>query len=725
MTLAEFINVIGFKVDNSDVDNVNRTFQDIKNTARDMLGAIGIGLSISGIKNAIQECIALASEAEEMQNKFDVVFDGMTDTVEQWAKDYSDAIGRNANDIKTYMADMQNLVVGFMGQDMRAEAMELSQAMTTLALDLASFNNIDEKYAVNAMQKAVMGETESAKSLGAVLNDVTRAEAMLTLGIQGKYEALDQATKMQVNYQAIVNQSKDAIGDCERSVNSYRSTLIAFESKSKEIKTLIGQFFMPAAQKIIRFGTVGLSVLRDGVQALNDFAESMGGSTRMIAVFGSTLAFAMLLLNADRIIKFGGAIKGLVKNLFSIKPATLGAIAIFLLLAAAIEDFYVFMKGGNSMLGKLLESAGIDADKFRARIQDSFQKIKDLVLPLIQGFCDGFMMMLQSVKGFWDSWGGDIMKGIGSVIGTIGDAIMSFIEFVSGAEGADDVMHGIGQAIAVIGGVLITVLPMIKLFSGAFKVATGVMGLLSNPIGQVIAIILALIIIIGLLVKNWDKIKDAAGKAWDWIVGKWNGAAQWFKQTVTDPIVGFFTGLRDKAIAIFQGILDWVSANWQSILLFFINPFAGVFKYLYDNFEGFRNFVDGIIEGVRTTAGGILDAVTEGFGAAIEWITGLPAKAINWGKDIIDSIIEGVKSGFSIFTSLFGGEVSLMASAGTVSASTAGNVSTSSTKSVVQNVEINNEFNGDAAIQQKASSAMDKAANDTTAELARGLAYAK
>ena len=46
-------------------------------------------------------------------------------------------------------------------------------------------------------------------------------------------------------------------------------------------------------------------------------------------------------------------------------------------------------------------------------------------------------------------------------------------------------------------------------------------------------------------------------------------------------------------------------------------------------------------------------------------------------------------------------------------------------KSVVQKVEINNEFNGDAAIQRSASSAMDNSAKDITAQLARGLAFAR
>ena len=48
-----------------------------------------------------------------MENKFDVVFDNLRDDVDAWCQDYADAIGRNKNDIKTYLADQQNLLVGF------------------------------------------------------------------------------------------------------------------------------------------------------------------------------------------------------------------------------------------------------------------------------------------------------------------------------------------------------------------------------------------------------------------------------------------------------------------------------------------------------------------------------------------------------------------------------------------------------------------------------------
>lgn len=43
VTIAKFINEVGFKVREGDVKKVNGTISNIKNTAAKLLGAIGIG----------------------------------------------------------------------------------------------------------------------------------------------------------------------------------------------------------------------------------------------------------------------------------------------------------------------------------------------------------------------------------------------------------------------------------------------------------------------------------------------------------------------------------------------------------------------------------------------------------------------------------------------------------------------------------------------------------
>ena len=71
--------------------------------------------------------------------------------------------------------------------------------------------------------------------------------------------------------------------------------------------------------------------------------------------------------------------------------------------------------------------------------------------------------------------------------------------------------------------------------------------------------------------------------------------------------------------------------------------------------------------------------------------------------------------------------MAVIANSNIVSTNTAAVASGSSqiSKIVVLNVDINNKFEGDKAIQQKAAGTMDKSARDITSELARGLAYAR
>ena len=91
--------------------------------------------------------------------------------------------------------------------------------------------------------------------------------------------------------------------------------------------------------------------------------------------------------------------------------------------------------------------------------------------------------------------------------------------------------------------------------------------------------------------------------------------------------------------------------------------------------------------------------------------------------------VEADASAASYFLALgaLTGDMSIMAQANVASPTTARTAmgSNSVSKSVVQNVNINNKFEGDRAGQQKSAAAMDKAAGDSTGEMARALAYAR
>lgn len=724
MTIRDIGILFGYKVDQASEQKVEGSIKSLKSMASKVLGAVGITLSVAGIKSAIDGCVEVASSIEEMQNKFDVVFGDMRNEVDKWAQEYSDAIGRNKNDIKTYLADQQNLLVGF-GMTRQAGA-EMAEQMTSLALDLASFGNMDETASVNAMTKAVMGESEAAKTLGAVLNDSTRAQAMATLGLKGTYDKLDQLTKMQVNYQAILQQSPDAIGDCQRSLDSYESTKKRYIAKLKEIKTIVGQFFLPTYQKILSIGAKGLTMIRDWLQKLTDLTDKLGGSQRVLSVLAAAFTAMLVAMNLKKI---GAAINGFTKLARAIglgHGKALAFFAVFLLLALVIEDFISFMRGDKSLLGTMLERAGVDCEKLRQNIVGVWTKIKqaigyigegirNVVVPIFEGIRTAAVVAFEEIQKaaakvapgiaqfFKELSSGKVDKkkwtDIGESIGRIAVGVVAVIAAVKGISAIFGVITTVISVVKAVISVIKLAFVVVKSIITVIKVVGAVISVLASAFGPVILAIAAAIAIGVLLWKNWDKIREAAGN---------------------------------------------------------------------------------LLEGIKATIGNVRDAIVTGIQAAIDWITSLPAEALKWGSDIIDGIVSGIKAavgrvgeavkgvadkiksflGFSepedgplsdfhtympdmidlmasgitsgkkkVKDALEGmtGEMSVIAKANVVSKATGRGATGGTTggRTVTQNVNINNQFNGDRAGQQKSSEAMDKAAGDATGEMARALAFAK
>ena len=724
MTIRDIGILFGYKVDESSERKVEGSIKSLKSMASKVLGAVGITLSVAGIKSAVDGCVEVASSVEEMQNKFDVVFGDMRDEVNKWAQEYSDAIGRNKDDIKTYLADQQNLLVGF-GMTRQAGA-EMAEQMTSLALDLASFGNMDETTSVNAMTKAVMGESEAAKTLGAVLNDSTRAQAMATLGLKGTYDKLDQLTKMQVNYQAILQQSPDAIGDCKRSLDSYESTKKRYIAKLKEIKTIIGQFFLPTYQKILSIGAKGLTMIRDWLQKLTDLTDKLGGSQRVLSVLAAAFTAMLVAMNLKKI---GAAINGFTKLARAIglgHGKALAFFAVFLLLALVIEDFISFMRGDKSLLGTMLERAGVDCEKLRQNIVGVWTKIKqaigyigegirNVVVPIFEGIRTAAVVAFEEIQQavakvapgiaqfFKELSSGKVDKkkwtDIGESIGRIAVGVVAVIAAVKGISAIFGVITTVISVVKAVISVIKLAFVVVKSIITVIKVVGAVISVLASAFGPVILAIAAAIAIGVLLWKNWDKIREAAGN---------------------------------------------------------------------------------LLEGIKATIGNVRDAIVTGIQAAIDWITSLPAEALKWGSDIIDGIVSGIQSavgrvgeavkgvadkiksflGFSepedgplsdfhtympdmidlmasgitsgkkkVKDALEGmtGEMSVIAKANVVSKTTGRGATGGTTggRTVTQNVNINNQFNGDRAGQQKSSEAMDKAVGDATGEMARALAFAK
>lgn len=694
MTIRDISVAFGFDVDRASQQQAENSIKGIKNMATKLLGKIAVVFSVAKLTSFAKDCVEAASNVEEMENKFNVVFGDMADEVDKWAEQFADSVGRNKNTIKTYLADQQNLLVGF-GMT-REEGSKLSEQMTTLALDIASFSNQDEDVAVNAMTKAVMGESEAAKTLGAVLNDTTRAETMAALGMSGTYDSLSQLEKMQVNYNAILRQSPDAVGDCVRSMGSYESSTRQLKAAQEEFKEFIGGQLLPVMSVFVQWVTKGVkaatkfakailldadgnnrilrsfdrihavvkrlqpaterftSSMTNGITKATDTIKNIinrfGGMENAIKLLEIIAGAFIVAMNWSKIV--GGAkaflslIQGIGKLFSFANLKILGIVAIIVILALIVEDFINFLMGNDSLIGTIFDKAGIGADNARQVIFNAFTKVKEFLLNVWDMLKTAAGMWIDTVKGFFERHGEQIRKNferVWGIISTLLNGIWTFITQLAATlfGGMEDEINGSQEStkdkILAIWQAILDALSTI--WDALFEVASAIFNAVATIIETVFKWIQAFWNSWGSEILAWFKV------VWDSLGGIINGFLDIIKgiaDFISSVFTGDWQGAWESIKAIFQGvwevIVNFIVAAWSTITGVVSVAINGIYSVISSVLSAissfFSNIFSGIASFVSSTFSNMVSGVT-GFVGNIKnaIVNGLTA-AIDWIKGL-------------------------------------------------------------------------------------------
>lgn len=698
MTIRDISVAFGFDVDRASQTQAENSIKGLKSMATKLLGKIAVVFSVTKLASFAKDCVEAASNVEEMENKFNTVFDNMADEVDKWAEEFANSVGRNKNTIKSYLADQQNLLVGF-GMT-REEGAKLSEEMTSLALDIASFSNQDEDVAVNAMTKAVMGESEAAKTLGAVLSDTTRAETMQALGMQGTYQSLSQLEKMQVNYQAILRQSPDAIGDCVRSMGSYESSTRQLKAAQEEFKEFVGGQLLPVMSVFVQWVTKGVkaatsfakailldaegnnrillaferihaivkrlqpaidrftSSMRNGINkaidTVKNIVDKMGGMENALKLLAIIAGAFLIAMNWSKII--GGAkafltmIQGIGKLFSLANLKILAVVAVIVILALIVEDFVNFLLGNDSVIGTIFDKLGIGADNARQAIFNAFNKVKEFLLNVWDVIKTGAGMFVDTVKGFFERHGEQIRKNferVWGIISTLLNGVWTFITQLAATlfGGTEDTINGSQEStkdkVLSIWQAILDALSAI--WDAIFEVVNAVFNAIATVIETVFKWIQAFWNSWGSEILSWFKV------LWDSIGGILNGFLDIIKGVanfISSVFTGDWQGAWEAIKSIFQGVWDvivnFITAVWETIKLLFSMALSAISAIWNAVWGAISSFFQGIWNGIVSFLSGIWST-----------ITGIVSGAINGIYNVVSSVLSAISSFFSnIFSSI-------------------------------------------------------------------------
>ncbi len=160
------------------------------------------------------------------------------------------------------------------------------------------------------------------------------------------------------------------------------------------------------------------------------------------------------------------------------------------------------------------------------------------------------------------------------------------------------------------------------------------------------------------LVPALEKLVSIVSSVLSWF-GNLDGSTQALILTILglvaaiSPVLSLISAVTGAAAALSMGTLTLIGTIGGVVAVIAAVVAAGV--ALYQNWdtikekasqlwETIKTAFDNMLEAVTTTMGNIKDAIVEGWEAAIDYIKDLPSKAISWGSDIINGMIDGIKS---------------------------------------------------------------------------------
>jgi hypothetical protein len=637
----------------------------------------------------------------EAANLFGVSMKGLTGEASTFINKMETLLGIDPTEAMNNMATIQGLTTSFgMASD---KAYVLSKNLTQLGYDLASLKNIPVAESFTKIQAAISGELEPIRRLGVDISNARLQQELLNLGYSQSVSTLSQADKAVLRYIAIMKQTTDAQGDFARTLSSPANMIRILQAQLNSLARAVGSLLYPALKSILPPLIAAVELVKElvtGIASLMgvkvefpDFSsasDAVGGVTDAMdnttkATGKAAKAFKNYIMGFDEL-------NVIQKDNGSSGGSGSGAGAAGNILGDVDLSGYDMFKQYNEEFAKQIDgikqkikamlplmatvATALAAWKLTNLITDivdaihKMNALKSIVLGL-GVFTVGVVLEITGIKDAIENGvnGKNFAEIVlGALIGTTGAAILGkgiaqFIVtgFGDTAVGAAIKAAGGSTAGAIIGaavGGVVTGIPMfvigvydavkkglnalngILIPLGSTMAGAGIgaiIGSLGGPItagiGAIIGLIVGGLTDAGIAIyQNWDKITESLDKAseslknWfvsvgEWWNKKWQGFSTNF-QTAWESLPGFVQHPIQALDQASAGLKQW---------------FVGVGVWWDEKWKGFKTNWD------------------KSWNSLIDTLKELPQKFLNYGKNIVQGLIDGINNGIESAKKSVGG----------------------------------------------------------------------
>ena len=262
-------------------------------------GIFAAGFASVKVGGFLKDAITQASDLGETTSKVGQIFGPAAKDILKFSKTSATALGQ------TRQAALDaNATFGIFGKAAGLQGKELSgftTELTTLASDLASFNNTSPEQAIEAIGAALRGESEPIRAYGVLLDDASLRQEALKKGlISTTKDALTPQQKVLAAQSLIMKQTTTAQGDFARTSGGLANQQRILSARFSDFKTTIGAVALPLVTSFFGFlNQKGIPAIQGIATHVQNFANSRG--------FQNFLAEALTGLKA-----FGGFVQGTV-----------------------------------------------------------------------------------------------------------------------------------------------------------------------------------------------------------------------------------------------------------------------------------------------------------------------------------------------------------------------------------------------------------------------------